>query len=40
MKTSQPTLRSTIELAETALVDFDRLASTQRIVPVEKEKIV
>lgn len=29
-----------IELLERYLVDFDRLAAVQRIVPVEKEKIV
>jgi len=40
LRTSQPGLIGIIELLERYLVDFDKLASTQRIVQVDREKIV
>ena len=40
LRTSHPNLRTTIELIEKFLLDFDKLASAQRIVPVDREKIV
>ena len=36
----QPHLVGVIELLERYLIDFDRLAAVQRIVPVDREKIV
>ena len=40
LRTSHPNLRATIELIERFLLDFDKLAAAQRIVPVDREKIV
>ena len=40
LRTAQPALIGIIELLERYLVDFDKLASVQRIVQVDKEKIV
>jgi len=38
--TAQPHLRGVIEIIERFLLDFDRLASAQRIVPVDRDRIV
>ena len=40
LRSSQPALAGQIELLERYLNDFDRLAAVQRIVQVEKEKVV
>lgn len=40
LRGTQPNLAGIIELVERYLIDFDRLASVQKIVPVEREKIV
>lgn len=40
LKSSNPGLRATIEIIEKFVVEFDRLASAQRIVTVPKEKVV
>jgi hypothetical protein len=40
LKSSQPHLSGIIDLLEKYVVDFDRLAAIQRIVPVDREKIV
>lgn len=40
IKGSQPNLRGVIELLGRYLIDFDKLAAVQRIVPVDREKIV
>ena len=40
LRTSQPNLRTTIEIVEKYLVDFDRLAAIQRVIAVPTEKVV
>jgi hypothetical protein len=40
LRGTQPNLAGVIELVERYLIDFDRLASVQKIVPVEREKVV
>lgn len=40
LRNSQPNLRGVIEIIERFLVDFDRLAAAQRVVSVDREKIV
>lgn len=40
LRTTQPALAGHIDLLERYLTDFDRLAALQRIVPVDREKIV
>ncbi len=40
MKNTQPALTSQIDLLVRYLTDFDRLAAVQRIVAVDREKIV
>lgn len=40
LKSSNPGLRSTIEIIEKFLSEFDRLAASQRIIRVPEEKIV
>lgn len=40
LRIGQPSLVSIIELLEKYLIDFDRLAAVQRIIPVDKERIV
>lgn len=40
LKTSNPGLRANIEIIEKFLLEFDRLAAAQRIVTVNKEKVV
>jgi hypothetical protein len=40
LRGTQPALVGYIELLEKYLIDFDKLAAVQRIIPVEREKIV
>jgi hypothetical protein len=40
LKSTQPNISGIIELLERYIVDFDKMASVQRIVPVDREKIV
>lgn len=40
LRGTQPHLSGVIDLLERYIVDFDRLAAVQRIVPVERERIV
>ena len=40
LRSSQPALAGHIDLLERYLTDFDRLAALQRIVPVDRERIV
>ena len=40
LKVSQPHLSGIIDLLERYFVDFDKLASIQRIVAVDREKVV
>jgi len=40
LRNSQPNLRGVIEIIERFLLDFDRLAAAQRVVAVDREKIV
>ena len=40
LKTSQPGLRGIIEIIERFLLEFDRLAAAQRVVAVDREKVV
>lgn len=40
LMTTNPNLRAIIEIIERFLLEFDRLASAQRVVAVDREKIV
>jgi hypothetical protein len=40
LRTTQPNFRGIIEVIERFLLDFDRLAAAQRVVAVDREKIV
>ena len=40
LRTSQPNLRGVIEIIERFLLDFDRLAAAQRVVAVDRDRIV
>jgi hypothetical protein len=40
LRTSQPNLRGVIDIIERFLIDFDRLAAAQRVVAVDREKVV
>lgn len=40
LRNTQPALAGQIDLLERYLTDFDRLAAIQRIVPVDREKVV
>jgi hypothetical protein len=40
LKNSNPNLRGVIEIIERFLLEFDRLAAAQRVVAVDREKIV
>jgi hypothetical protein len=40
MKASHPNLRGSILIIERYLIDFDKLSAAQRIVTVDREKIV
>jgi hypothetical protein len=40
LKSSNPNLRGVIEIIERFLLEFDRLAAAQRVVAVDREKIV
>lgn len=40
LRTAHPNLRAVIEIIERYLIDFDRLAAAQRIVTVDREKVV
>lgn len=40
LKSTQPNISGIIELLERYIVDFDKMASVQRIVPVDREKII
>jgi hypothetical protein len=40
LRSSQPNFRGIIDIIERFLIDFDRLAAAQRIVSVDRERIV
>ena len=40
LRTSQPNLRGVIEIIERFLLDFDRLAAAQRVVAVDRDRVV
>jgi hypothetical protein len=40
LRTAHPNLRGVIEIIEKFLLEFDRLAAAQRVVPVDREKVV
>lgn len=40
VKDTQPSFQGLVEIVQQYLIDFDKLASIQRIVPIEKVKVV